>query len=586
MTHRRPRAWLLSATLALSLLGALAAGTAGAAPAETDPDPGSVPKGLLHALERDLGLDADAARTRAAAEARATTTAARLRAALPATDYAGLWYDAATGKLKAAVTDAATARRATQLGATAQRVTHDRATLHGAARAIGRSAEKSKGKGIPGIVAWGVDERRNQVTITVAKPDRTATTDRFLRRATSLGSYVKVREISSAPTQQGGEVAGGEKWVPGSESPCSIGFSATGSADAKSFLTAGHCTNDANQPAYGKDGTRIGTSNVNGSHSINAREGDFGAVAVDQAGWTLSPRVEGWSSTDVDVTGSAEGVVGQAVCRSGQTSGWRCGEITQVNQTVDYGNVVIDGLSYSDACSAGGDSGGSYVTASGAKAVGIHSGGGSATCGSSGDTFTIFQPVNEALQKWGLTLTTGTQQPGEVQVAAVADRQSAVGEAAELKNSATGGTLPYTWSASGLPAGLAIDAGTGTVTGTPTAEGTHAVKVTATDKDGKSGSTAFTWTVGGTSGGDPLLTDPGSQTVYIGKPVSLQLAATGGTAPLRWSATGLPAGLSIDPATGKVTGTPTTWGTAGSRVTVTDREGKADTLDITWYVFF
>ncbi len=102
-------------------------------------------------------------------------------------------------------------------------------------------------------------------------------------------------------------------------------------------------------------------------------------------------------------------MVGQTVCRSGQTTGWRCGTITGVDQSVDYGNVVVDGLSYTNACSDGGDSGGAYVTWTGSawKAVGLHSGGGAVHCGQAGSQYTMFQPVNEALNKWGLTLATG-----------------------------------------------------------------------------------------------------------------------------------------------------------------------------------
>ncbi|MDJ0460117.1 S1 family peptidase [Streptomyces sp. H27-C3] len=250
--------------------------------------------------------------------------------------------------------------------------------------ATSRAVTRQVGDGVAGVLGWGIDERRGRVEVRVHRTERTAATASFLTRIRALGDRIRVVETSDAPRQEQGDVVGGEKWTPGSESPCSIGFSVTGAGGAKAFLTAGHCTNDADQPAYGKDGTRVGTSNKNGSLSINAREGDFGLVDIDQSGWNLLPKVSGYGSGDVTVTGSADGIVGQAVCRSGQTSRWHCGEITRVDQSVDYGSVVIDGLSYSDACSAGGDSGGAYVTATGGKAVGLHSGGGSNTCGSIG----------------------------------------------------------------------------------------------------------------------------------------------------------------------------------------------------------
>ena len=64
-----------------------------------------------------------------------------------------------------------------------------------------------------------------------------------------------------------------------------------------------------------------------------------------------------------------------------------------------------------------------------------------------------------------------------------------------------GRTLTYT--ATGLPAGLSISS-SGLITGTPSTPGTSTVVVTATDTTGLSGSTTFTWTInGGTGGGFP-----------------------------------------------------------------------------------
>jgi hypothetical protein len=65
----------------------------------------------------------------------------------------------------------------------------------------------------------------------------------------------------------------------------------------------------------------------------------------------------------------------------------------------------------------------------------------------------------------------------------------------QLQMTATGGTAPYTWSASGLPTGLSINAGTGLILGAATQNTTFTVTVTAVDATGRSASTRFTWAV-------------------------------------------------------------------------------------------
>ena len=55
-------------------------------------------------------------------------------------------------------------------------------------------------------------------------------------------------------------------------------------------------------------------------------------------------------------------------------------------------------------------------------------------------------------------------------------------------------TAALSWSASGLPTGLAM-AASGAITGAPSTDGAYQVTVTATDNAGFSGSATFTWTI-------------------------------------------------------------------------------------------
>jgi len=94
-------------------------------------------------------------------------------------------------------------------------------------------------------------------------------------------------------------------------------------------------------------------------------------------------------------------------------------------------------------------------------------------------------------------------------------------------------------------------------------------------------------TTGGGGGGDTVtVTNPGNQTGTVGTAASLQMhasdSASGQT--LTYSATGLPAGLSINSSTGLISGTPTTAGTSNVTVKATDGTGASGTTAFTWTV--
>src|SRR6202034_1256341 len=72
----------------------------------------------------------------------------------------------------------------------------------------------------------------------------------------------------------------------------------------------------------------------------------------------------------------------------------------------------------------------------------------------------------------------------------------------------------------------------------------------------------------------------------VGTAASLQIAATDSASgqTLTYSATGLPAGLSINSATGLITGTPTATVTANTTVTVKDGTGASGSATFTWTI--
>ena len=121
----------------------------------------------------------------------------------------------------------------------------------------------------------------------------------------------------------------------------------------------------------------------------------------------------------------------------------------------------------------------------------------------------------------GLTAFQSTSATGNtVTVTNPGNQTSTVGTAVSLQvtatDSASGQTLTY--SATGLPAGLSINASTGLISGTPTTSGSNSVTVTAKDTTGATGSASFTWTINPSGSGctaQQLLGNPGFETGSI-----------------------------------------------------------------------
>jgi hypothetical protein len=201
---------------------------------------------------------------------------------------------------------------------------------------------------------------------------------------------------------------------------------------------------------------------------------------------------------------------------------------------------------------------------------------GSAGCGSSSGT------VSQTRGPVPLAITTSTLPSGTA--------GAAYGPATLT---ATGSVAPYTWSwtaqaGSALPPGLMIDNG-GTISGTPTTEGTYNVTVTANGADSESAHANFAIVVAAPA--KLTITTTGLASGRVGSNygpggTGVVLRATGGQAPYVWTwgsfgstRVGLPPGLEISTNgadnTGLISGTPTQFGVFNVTVIVTDSETPA-----------
>lgn len=367
----------------------LASGPASAAAADspsvtprsaTDEAPASA--GLLSAMQRDLGLTESQAGARLAAEKKATAVQGKARRAA-GPSYAGSWFDPATGRLTVAVTDGRKSGVVRAAGASVELVRHNARQLDATKTRIDRLTAPD------GVSGWHVDPKANRVVVdVVASAAGDNDVREFVVRARETGP-VLVNQTPEAPRTFAAGTVGGDPYYTGNVR-CSIGFSVYGG-----FVTAGHC-GQTGAAVSGWDRSAIG--NFQGSSFPGD---DYAWVSVGNGWWTV-PVVLGWGTvSDQLVRGSAEAPIGASICRSGSTSHWHCGNVLATNETVNYSQGAVYQMTKTSVCAEPGDSGGSFI--SGDQAQGVTSGGWG-DCTGGGETW--HQPINEILNRYGLTLHT------------------------------------------------------------------------------------------------------------------------------------------------------------------------------------
>jgi streptogrisin C len=344
---------------------------------------------ILAAMKRDLGLDAAQATARVAFENKGAEIIEQLRTSTGAS-FAGAWFSEEGSVLNVAVTDEALVADVTAAGATPVVFPSSLAKLEAAKKALdslpqARSAKPAES----GIAAYYVDVAANKLVFEVLAGSHSNA--KQMAKAVELDAAdFDIVTVEEMPTTLA-TVQGGDAYYINNSARCSIGFAVT-----TGFVSAGHC-GTVGSSATTSSGASLGTF----SGKVFPGSADMSYIRT-VSGTTLRGVINGYGGASITVSGSTAAGVGSSICRSGSTTGVFCGAVRSLGATVNYSQGSVTGLTQTSVCAEPGDSGGSFY--SGSQAQGVTSGG-SGDCSRGGVTY--FQPVNEILSTYGLTLVRG-----------------------------------------------------------------------------------------------------------------------------------------------------------------------------------
>ncbi|MGG6461877.1 putative Ig domain-containing protein [Solilutibacter silvestris] len=360
------------------------------------------------------------------------------------------------------------------------------------------------------------------------------------------------------------------------------GTSATSAADQYTYIAPPVANDVSAAVAYGSSNNPI-TLNITGGAPTSVAVGTqatHGTATASGMSITYSPAA-GYGGSD-SFTYTATNASG--------TSAPATVSITVTPPTISLSPASLSNgtvaTAYSQTITAsGGTASYSYAVTAGALPAGLTLSTGGALSGTptAGGTFNFTVTATDSSTGTGAPYTasrayTLTVAAPTISVSPTTLPNATAGTAYSQAITASGGTSPYSYAvtAGTLPAGMALNGGTGTLSGTPTASGTFNFTVTATDASTGAGapytgSRAYTLVVNAptVSVSPASLPNPAIATAY-----SQTITASGGTAPYSYSllAGALPPGIALS-STGVLSGTPTAAGSFNFTVKATDANG-------------
>ncbi|MCU1648154.1 MAG: sprC [Nocardia sp.] len=390
---RRPRSLVRSAAIAAAALlvaGPMAASAHADPAAPPAPAAPALPPELVTAITRDLKISPQEYLDRAAVGQKVAAFSATAQRQFPQV-FAGAWLDEA-GKAVVALAGGAgndDARKAvSDAGFTVKDVAKSETTLRGEKTAFQKWLEGQPDTVAKAVRGVAIDTMNNSIAVRVDQAGLALPS--FVDPARVIvmavpptgGEDANVPQADPVAGTGGGPLAAGDSYasVAGRMSlRCSLGFNGDLNG-AVVNITAGHC--DPNIPAAGganapgvyelAAGDHIGNQLGSFQKSILAAQ-DYSIVSInDQSRDRFSNnlvRVPG--AAPVAITGVADPVVGAPVCKSGSRTGFSCGVVNAIDQTVQVGDHQQTQSFSANICALPGDSGGPIVT--GTLALGISS---------------------------------------------------------------------------------------------------------------------------------------------------------------------------------------------------------------------